>query len=51
MKTTIINVAKRGVQLAAILVCMTCLTSCSAVTSLVSLLISIPIRLVDLICP
>lgn len=38
-------------QLGFILVCATCLTSCSAVTGLVSLLVSLPFRLLSAITP
>lgn len=51
MKNILYNVAKRGAQLGLALVCMTCLTSCSAVTGLIGFLISIPFRVIDLICP
>ena len=51
MKTTVTKIAKRSVQLGVVLMCMTCLTSCGVVTGLVGFLISLPIRVVDAICP
>ena len=51
MKEVIQNVAMRSAQLVLILVCMTCLTSCSAVTGLVGFLIALPFRLVNAIIP
>ncbi len=51
MKKVIQSVAKRSVQLGLILVCMTCLTSCSAVTGLVGFIIALPFRLLNAIIP
>lgn len=51
MKRRIHNAAKRIMQLGVILVCATCLTSCSAVTGLVSFLITLPFRLISAVCP
>ena|GEM_PF-5866610 len=51
MKKILYNVAKRSAQLGLALVCMTCLSSCSAVTGLIGFLVSIPFRVIDLICP
>ncbi|MBQ2869427.1 MAG: hypothetical protein IJX33_02245 [Akkermansia sp.] len=51
MKQIIINAVKCGAQLGLALVCMTCLTSCSAVTGLVGFLIALPFRLLDAIIP
>lgn len=51
MKKNIINAVKCGAQLGLALVCMTCLTSCSAVTGLVGFLIALPFRLLDAIIP
>ena len=51
MKVKILKLVKRIAQLGLILVCMTCLTSCGVVTGVVGFLVSIPIRVVDAICP
>ncbi len=51
MKTFLLNVAKRTVQLGVVLVCVTCLSSCSIVTGLAGFLISIPVRIIEAICP
>lgn len=45
------NAVKRSAQLVVVLFCMTCLTSCSMVTGLVGLLISLPFRVLEAICP
>lgn len=51
MKEIMLNVVKRSAQLVAVLVCMTCLTSCSTVTGLVGFLIALPFRLLNALVP
>lgn len=51
MKEVIQNVVMRSAQLGLILVCMTCLTSCSMITGLAGFLIALPFRLMNAIIP